>query len=252
MMQTVNVPPRRIALITDFGGGPYVGQMELRLSEQAPGAPVIRLISDLPPWRPDLAAYLLPGLRRGMPVHTLYVCVVDPGVGSDRAVLAVRSNGDWLLAPDNGLLVPLLQRDPDAEVWRIHWRPQHLSASFHGRDLFAPLAARLYAGELPQPEPCDIGALVGADWPEQRQAICHVDDFGNLITGIEADSLPDQARLIASGRRLAAARTFSDVASGEAFWYRNAFELVEIAVNQGRADAVLGLAAGDQVAVESV
>ena len=90
--------PTRIALLTDFGAGPYVGQMRLRLSALAPAVPVVELISDLPACRPDLAAYLLPGLARGMPPQTLYTCVVDPGVGTERALIIAQCGGARLVA----------------------------------------------------------------------------------------------------------------------------------------------------------
>jgi hypothetical protein len=160
----------------------------------------------------------------------------------------MRDGDDWLLAPDNGLLMPLLHRTPDAEVFRVDWRPERLSASFHGRDLFAPLAAHICSGCLPAATPIARDSLVGADWPSQGHVICHVDAFGNLITGVDADQVPPGHRLLAAGRCVPSARTFSDVPVGEAFWYRNAFDLVELAVNQGRADVSLGLGIGDAVA----
>ncbi|WP_338035915.1 SAM-dependent chlorinase/fluorinase [Halochromatium roseum] len=237
----------RIALLSDFGVGPYVGQMQLRLTELAPNVPVVTLISDLPPFRPDLAAYLLPGLQSGMPLETVYCCVVDPGVGTSREVIIARRGADWWLGPDNGLLIPLLQGQADIDLYRLSWRPAQLSASFHGRDLFVPVAARLVLGELPTAKRITFTQLVGADWPGERACICYVDAFGNLMTGLQADGLAADAELLAAGQRLKAARTFADVAVGEAFWYRNAFGLVELAVNQGRADARLGLGLGDSV-----
>lgn len=250
-MTSIDPRPERIALLTDFGSGPYVGQLRLVLSALAPGVPVVSLISDLVPWRPDLAAYMLPGLRRGMPPRTLYLCVVDPGVGSDRGVLAAQVGEDWLLGPDNGLLLPQLQRASGASLFRVDWRPERSSASFHGRDLFAPLAAQICRGVLPQAAPVAAAATIGAQWPEQRPVICYVDDFGNLITALDADALAPERRLTARRQRLRGVRTFSDVPVGTPFWYRNAFDLVEIAVNQDRADRVLGLAAGSSVGVES-
>lgn len=239
----------RIALLTDFGDGPYVGQMRLRLTQLAPSIPAVTLISDLPQFRPDLAAYLLPGLQAGMPPETVYCCVVDPGVGTERDVVLMQCGADWWLAPDNGLLVPLLQRQPSVPLYRLKWRPQTLSATFHGRDVFVPVAALLAAGDLPEAERIEPAQLVGADWPAQCDRICYVDAFGNLMTGLSADSLAGGSELLVAGRRLQAARTFADVATGEAFWYRNAFGLVELAVNQGRADATLGLGLGDAVAL---
>jgi len=93
-----------IALVTDFGGAsPYLGQMQLRLSGLLPRLPVIDLVSDLAPSRSDLAAYFLPALVRNMPARTLYLCVVDPGVGGERSALAVEADEDWYVGPDNGL-----------------------------------------------------------------------------------------------------------------------------------------------------
>lgn len=242
-------PRARIALLTDFGDGPYVGQMCLRLTELAPGVPVVTLISDLPQCRPQLAAYLLFGLQEGMPSGTVFCCVVDPGVGTDRDVIMAECGQDWWLAPDNGLLLPLLLRYPEASLYRVKWRPQQLSSSFHGRDLFVPVAAAVAAGQLPDAEPIELSALVGADWPDQCACICYVDAFGNLMTGLRADGLSSDQELQAGAHRLKAARTFADVAVGEAFWYRNAFGLVELAVNQGRADSCLGLELGAPVSL---
>lgn len=237
-------PPRRMALLTDFGVGPYVGQVLLRLAALAPGVPAVSLSADLPACRPDLAAWLLPGLLRGMPARSVYLCVVDPGVGGERGILAARIGPDWLLAPDNGLLAPLLRRSPAAAVWRVHWRPRRLSDSFHGRDLFAPLAAALWRGRLPGAVPTLPAALVGADWPLEQALVCYVDGYGNLITGLDGKGLSDQALVTIAGSPLRYARTFCAVAPGTAFWYRNAFGLVEIAVSRGSAAGVLGVGPG--------
>jgi len=243
----VGPPPRRIALVTDFGEGPYVGQVRLVLSALIGDTPVVPLISDLPPFRPDLAGALLPGLMRRMPPATLYLCVVDPGVGSERGVLAADLGSGWMVGPDNGLLAPALRRAGDARVFRIGWRPAELSASFHGRDLFAPIAARIVQGELPDAEPVDPDALVGSDWPGRLDKVCYVDRYGNLLTGIDADEVPAGRVVRVNAHEIRPARTFSDVPVGTAFWYRNAFGLLEIAVNQGRADRMLGVSVGDPV-----
>lgn len=244
---TLGAPPQRVAFLTDFGPGPYLGQMVLRLGAEAPGVTAVDLISDLAPFRPDLAAYLLPALTAGMPPRTLYCAVVDPGVGGERAVLAARSGEDWILAPDNGLLVPLLRQRPEASVWRIDWRPPAISASFHGRDLFVPLAAALCAGSLPAGVPLEREALAGAQWPADWAGVCYADAFGNLMTGLRATGLGTDRWVQAGGRLLPRARTFCEVEPGTAFWYRNALGLVELAVNQGSAAAVLGLGPGERI-----
>jgi S-adenosylmethionine hydrolase len=243
--------PRRIGLLTDFGNGPYTGQMKLLLTSRRWSPPVTDLVSDLPPFRPDLAAYLLPGLSRGLPPRTLYLCVVDPGVGSDRAVVAARVGSDWWLAPDNGLLVPLLRAArADIALWRVDWRPARASATFHGRDLFTPIAAGVLAGALPAASTPIAGpdALTGAEMPMSLPVICYVDHYGNAMSGVPIREVAVDASVVVGSRTIRRARTFSDVPVGEPFWYANAFGLVEIAVNQGRADATLGLCVGDSVA----
>lgn len=239
----------RIALVTDFGPSIYVGQVEARLSTSAPGIPAIDLIHDLPPFRPDLAAYLLPALMRDMPSATLYICVVDPGVGGDRAGLAVRAGDDWIVGPDNGLLGRVIARNLEARVYRIDWRPEKLSASFHGRDWFSEVAARLLRNDrrgLSEIAPADT---VGADWADDLPSIVYADSYGNLMTGLRADRHPNEALLIAGGQTLANARTFCETEPGSAFWYENSLGLIELAVNRGRADRALGLTPGDPVSI---
>ncbi|HSO81067.1 SAM-dependent chlorinase/fluorinase [Thiocapsa sp.] len=238
---------RRLVLVTDFGDGIYVGQMRARLGDLLPGFPVVDLVHDLPPFRADLAAYLLPALVRDMPSGSIYVCVVDPGVGGPRDGLLVQTRDSWFIGPDNGLLVPLVHCAEDAVVNRIGWSPSEFSASFHGRDWFAPAAARLAVGADLQLCAIDPGDMVGSDWPKERAAVVYVDCFGNLMTGLHAAGRPKTHALQVGERRLRHARTFCEVASGEAFWYENAFGLVEIAVNLARADHELGLSPGDPI-----
>lgn len=243
--------PRRIALLTDFGAGPYVGQIRLLLAAARPSLAVVDLLPDLVPFRPDLAAYLLPGLLRAMPSGTLYLCVVDPGVGTDRAILAARLGDDWLLAPDNGLLAPLIRgAGRGARLWCVHWRPPSASATFHGRDIFTPVAQQVCAGVLPVSTPMEPAAMVGADWPSSLAAVCYVDHYGNLVSGMWAPDVPADAVIKVADTRIGRARTFADLAVGRPFWYENAFGLLEIAVNQGRAEARLGLVAGDPISFD--
>lgn len=239
---------QRIVLITDFGGcSPYMGQLHTVLHGLAPQVPVLDLIADLPSFRPDLAAYLLPALIRDLPSHTLYLCVVDPGVGGDRPVLMLEIGEDCFLGPDNGLLAILGQRAIQADWWQVTWRPARLSASFHGRDLFAPVAARLAQGQSVARMPVLPRALVGMDWAEELAAILYRDSYGNLMTGIHAHKLPRTACVRAGAHWLPYARTFCEVSPGHAFWYENSLGLVELAVNQGQADQVLGLRPGDPI-----
>jgi S-adenosyl-L-methionine hydrolase (adenosine-forming) len=242
---TVRIQP--IVLVTDFGDGIFAGQIRARLGHLLPGSPVVDLVHDLPPFRADLAAYLLPALIRDMPGGAIYVCVVDPGVGGARGGLLVRARDCWFIGPDNGLLAPLVRSAEGASVDRIGWCPAVLSASFHGRDWFAPAAARLSAGADLQLTPIDPAEMIGSDWPCERAAVVYVDRFGNLMTGLRASTHCATQSLRVGTRALPHARTFCEVMPGEAFWYENALGLVEIAVNQGRADQLLALSPGDSV-----
>ena len=240
-----------IALFTDFGlCGPYTGQVKAVLHREAPGLPVIDLFADAPLHDPRAAAYLLAAYAEWFAAGTVLLCVVDPGVGGPRAPLVVEADGRRFVGPDNGLFELVARRAAAVQAWEIVWRPAVLAPSFHGRDLFAPVAARLAAGH-------DLaGALRPArlaarpDLPDDLPEIVYVDRFGNAMTGLRAAALPAGARLRAGGRDLAQARSFPDLPRGAAFWYENANGLAEIAVNQGRADAALGLAIGSSVGVK--
>ena len=241
-----------IVLFTDFGpGGPYTGQMKAVLARAAPGVPVVDLADDLPACEPEPCAYLLAAFAPAFPPGAVFVCVVDPGVGGARAPLALEAGGRWYVGPDNGLLAIAARRAGDARWHTLTWRPQRLSASFHGRDLFAPVAAMLARGEPVPGAPLDEAATVGGDWPDDRAAIVYVDPYGNAMTGLRAAVLPEDAAIVAGERRLTRLRTFCDAAPGAAFWYENANGLAEVAVNRGRADRVLGLGVGTPVRVEA-
>jgi S-adenosylmethionine hydrolase len=238
-----------IVLFTDFGPrGPYVGQMRAVLCREAPGVPVIDLFADAPAFDPKASAYLLAAYAAEFPAGNVFLCVVDPGVGGDRAPLIVKADGRWYVGPDNGLFAIAARRATEAEAWAITWRPARLSASFHGRDLFAPVAARLALGDPPPGAP---RAVPAENWPDELSEVIYIDGYSNAMTGLRAGALPEDAVLSVAGRRLPRARTFSDVAPGVVFWYDNANGLAEISVNRGRAADLLDLKIGSVVEVET-
>lgn len=244
--------PAMIALFTDFGAaGPYVGQMRAAIYRELPQATIVDLMADAPTHNPRAAAYLLAVLPREFPAGTVFLCVVDPGVGEPggRRPAAVSIDGQWFVGPDNGLFNVVAMRGRDVQWWDIIWQPPRLSASFHGRDLFAPVAARLARGEAPPGTACALRDRLLPDWPQDLAEIIYIDHFGNAITGIRAAVLSGERRLQLKNYTVAYARTFSAVAVGQAFWYENANGLVELAVNQGRADQVLGVAVGEKVQI---
>jgi len=238
----------RVALLTDFGSAsPYIGQVRMYLDEALPSLPVIELISDLPAFRPDLAAYLIAALIRGLPRGAIYIAVVDPGVGGDRLAMAVEADGNLFIGPDNGLLSMACRQAVSCSPYRIDWRPDSISPSFHGRDLFAPVAAALHLGRPLAMTAMDPDDLVGADWPEDMPCVIYEDTFGNLITGLRASLVRHGDLILVGEQRVTYARTFSEVPVGAPFWYENAFGLVELAVNQGSARQLLGLQSGDHI-----
>jgi S-adenosyl-L-methionine hydrolase (adenosine-forming) len=239
-----------IVLFTDFGlEGPYTGQVKTVLYRSAPAVPVVDLFADAPAGKPKPAAYLLAAYGVWFPPGTVLFAVVDPGVGSTRGAVIVEADDRWYVGPDNGLFELVTRRACAVRTWDIVWRPEGMSASFHGRDLFAPVAAQLARGVLPSEPPRSNEIGRHPDWPDDLPEIVYIDRYGNAMTGLRAALLKERAQLRVSGRELARARTFSDLPPGAAFWYENSNGLAEIAVNGGRADAALGLAVGSPVAV---
>ncbi len=235
-----------LVLMTDFGPtGPYVGQVQAVLYREAPGVPVVELFNDAPRYNPRAAAYLLAAYAADFPAGSVFLAVVDPGVGTaQRKPIAMAADGRWFVGPDNGLFTLVARRAAACRCWEITWQPPHLSTSFHGRDLFAPVAARLARSDTP---PGHEVACAVNDWPDDLGEVIYVDHFGNAITGLRAAGVSPTAIIDVAGRRLCRAVTFGEVAAGDAFWYENANGLIELAVNQGSAAQQLGLAIGTPV-----
>lgn len=237
-----------ILLFTDFGpAGPYLGQMEAVLRLNAPGVDVIHLVSDAP--APVPAGYLLAALCRQFPEGCVFLCVVDPGVGGDREAFVLEADGRWFVGPDNGLLNAVAAQAGRKRWLRCDWRPASLSNSFHGRDLFAPVAARIAIRDFGWDHQVVTGPDLAA-WPADRATIVYFDHYGNALTGLRYRQEFAERVLRVNDRQVPYAEVFCAVEAGTAFWYRNSLELVEVAVNRGRADQALGLAIGDSVQFE--
>jgi len=234
-----------ILLYTDFGWrGPYVGLMHRMVVGRVPSVPVVDLMHDAPRFRPSEAGRLLAALLAGLPPRCIVVGVVDPGVGTERGALVCRRGEQWLIGPDNGLFAAALA-SAEGRAWYLPM-PEEASASFHGRDVFAPAAASLAVGRMPaglQPAEDWVGKGVALE----QDCVIYIDDFGNVMTGRSAASVSLESTPRVRGQRLPRARTFAERAAGEAFWYENSLGLAEIAINQGDAARELGLAIGDSV-----
>ena len=236
-----------IVLFTDFGL-PYTGQMRSALRTAGWQGDVISLFDDAPSFDPKASAYLLAAYTNDFPENAIFVCVVDPGVGSDRAPVAVKAGTQWFIGPDNGLFEVLLRRR-ETVAWRITWQPDHLSATFHGRDLFSPVAAKLALGIDPTTLAEPYSPLRMEAWPDDLAEIIYIDEFGNAMTGLRAEGFSDDAEFEIAGRRLGRAKTFSNREPGQAFWYKNANGLVEISINLGRADQEVRLKPGNSLKI---
>ena len=236
-----------IILFTDYGlQGPYIGQVEAVLSRMAPGHRVITLFPDLPRHNPKAAAYLLAAYSGGFPDDTIFFCVVDPGVGSftDDPVI-LRLDRRWYVGPDNGLFDLTARLASEIECRRIDWRPDQLSSSFHGRDLYAPVCAKLANG-------VDVPATRREwrdrhGWPDDLNEVIYIDNFGNCLTGLRARMINPEHKLLLGGNlTIKHAQTFGAVPGGQAFWYENSNGLVEFAVNGDSAQRTLGLNIGSK------
>ena len=254
-----------ITLTTDFGlKGPFVGVMKGAILARLPDARIVDLTHDIPVHWPIEAGFWLARSYRYFPAGTVHLAIVDPGVGTARSIIAGKHDGHLFLGPDNGLLQPVLGSVPEnchrlSEAWRQQQGWPSPSSTFHGRDIFAPLAALLAAGQVDIRE---IGPPAGELIPslqeepqagphEVRGTVIAIDNFGNLITNIEAAMVAGfrKPEVLAAGHRLPLRRTYGDVQPGEFLALINAFGVLEIARAQGSAAESLGLGRGAPVRV---
>ncbi|MBF0138771.1 MAG: SAM-dependent chlorinase/fluorinase [Magnetococcales bacterium] len=248
----MNIP---FVLLTDFGtSDPYVGQVKGVLHRYAPEARIIDLYHDLPPFSIASGAWLLERCLPIMPAPSIWLCVVDPGVGSSRRGLAISSGISFYVGPDNGLLTPIFQNAD----WQAVSLPRnaHAAPTFHGRDLFAPVAARLHNGEtlenlgtpVHDPVRCnDPGWSVVAGGFDAT--IMLSDRYGNLITALPKSVVAGKTlRGTIHGQACGTlVNTFASVPLGEAALVAGGFGTIEIIVNQGSAQHRFNAQTGERV-----
>lgn len=257
---------RLVTFLSDFGlDSPYPAAMKA-VAASICDARFIDISHAVPRHAVRTGAYLLWSLAPVCPAGTIHCAVVDPGVGTARAPLGVAAGEQVFVGPDNGLLLPAAKRLGRPEVYRLtnpaYWR-HPVSATFHGRDIFAPAAAHLAAGiplqavGAPAPDYVDLALDEGGwDGPILRGAVLWVDLFGNLVTTIPGGLLggfPEGRNAIVEvGVKVVSAaigHTFGDVRPGHAVVITGSDGLVEIALNQGSAAEALAASPGDQVRV---
>jgi hypothetical protein len=256
-----------ITLTTDYGlQDPYVGILKSRVVQRAPGIPLIDLTHDIRRFHPEEAGYWLYCCYPQLPAGTVHVAVVDPGVGSAREILVLSAAGQLFVAPDNGLLGLIAQRLPlEAIAWRVEARALAAlglsaeSATFHGRDIMAPLGAELamrrvgaaelgprqapLAGPLTPPRALPDGSLEGC--------VAVIDHFGNVLTTIAGRELAGRrrVRLAPGAATLPWVGTYEEVPAGQCAALINSAGMLELAARQASAAAALNVAPGQRVYV---
>ena len=248
---------RVITLLTDFGtADSYVGEVKGVLLSLAPQAIVVDVAHDIAPGDIAAASYVLGRVWRGFPSGTVHLAVVDPGVGTRRRALAADIAGHRFVAPDNGLLSDVFAV-AHADIVSLPI-PVAASHTFHGRDLFAPAAARLAQGAAL----AELGAAVSdlVHLPPRRLRtegsdligqVVHVDRFGTLVTNLPSTAVADGVVVRMGGHTVAVHAAFGDVPPGSAVAFVGSGGTLEIAVRDGRADAVLGVGRGIEVRVSA-
>jgi len=252
--------PPIVTLLTDFGAGSgYPAQMKGVILGILPEARLVDLSHEVPAYDLLAGALLLEACVPRFPARAVHCAVVDPGVGTARRPLCVvDAAGRRLVGPDNGLFTPFLGERACAYLLSDPERvPAPASATFHGRDLFAPVAAWLAGGGAAERLGPPVADPVRLPWPEPvraggelRGTVLHADPFGNLLTSIrEADLPPGPLRVEVAGRPARWARTFGEGRKGELLALLGSSGRLELAVREGSAAALLGAGRGAPVSV---
>ncbi|MFQ5548044.1 MAG: S-adenosyl-l-methionine hydroxide adenosyltransferase family protein [Woeseia sp.] len=257
-------PSGVITITTDFGHkGPFAAVMKGVILKRFPAASVIDLAHDIPAHWPPEAGFWIARSYQFFPDGSVHVAIVDPGVGTEREIIIAEYDGHVFMAPDNGLLAPVL--DKSAGIYQLvpdKLEPLGLSApsaTFHGRDIFAPVAAEIAAGRL---EPAEIGKKTSQwtpGWIDEPEAsvnrvtgvIVTVDAFGNLISNIDAGLIESFKKPVAhmAGHDFELKTTYGRAEPGTYLALINSFGVLEIARAEGNAAEGLGSERGAPITV---
>jgi S-adenosyl-L-methionine hydrolase (adenosine-forming) len=259
---------RIITLLSDFGvRDHYVGAMKGVILSINPSINLVDISHSVPPQDIQSGAFTLAQACRWFPEHTIHLAVVDPGVGTSRKGLAVYSNGHYFVGPDNGLFSYILEQEGATayEITADHYFCKPLSSTFHGRDVFAPVAAWMsrdvhinqLGPECKNPVRLKIPRVTKVKDTLIQAAVLAVDQFGNLVTNLRPEDIPNLKgqssrpwKMLAGHREINAYhRTFAEANAGEVFVLAGSSGYLEIAVRNGSAASVLNLAAGAPIGV---
>ncbi|MEC7584630.1 MAG: SAM-dependent chlorinase/fluorinase [Planctomycetota bacterium] len=247
-------PSGVVALLSDLGAtDPYVGMMKGMLLRAHPRSVIIDLLHDVPSQDVALGGFFMRAAIGRFPPGTIHLGVVDPGAGTGQAVLCAYAHGCFWIAPDNGLLGEVV--DGDAEVRLVDLEHLGLTAqsrTFHGRDVFGPLAGMLASGR------CGFTSLGPRTYEirrvpsllEGKHRVVHVDNHGNLVTNVSAVAIASVRGLRVAGRLVPLRGTYADAAPGDLVALVNSYDLVEIGENEGRAAVTLAIGRGAPIELQ--
>lgn len=243
--------------MTDFGNDPYIGIMKGRILQINPSARILSLTNHIKNHDIRQGAFIILKSYRYFPHSTIFVIVVDPGVGGARKAIAAKKDDYYFIGPDNGILSPILDSDDNVTIVSLPISEDD-SFTFHGRDVFAPAAGILsqsYSLEELGP-PSTIQSPFSFYWDSSSATgeVIFIDQFGNIITNIpysqnliygrEYQLLTTRTRL-----KLSFKRTYSEGSNFDPFLVANSFETLEIALRNGRAADIVDITAGDRIQI---
>ena len=252
------MPPPILTLTTDFGlSDHYVGAMKGVILGICPPAQIVDISHGVNPYAISQGAFLIAEAYRAFPRGTVHVVVVDPGVGSERRPILVKAAGQYFVAPDNGVLGIIFAREKHKvrEISNARYFRHPVSQTFHGRDIFAPVAARIAAGLAPE----RIGEVIkdyvrpAFERPLARGrgiwtgSILAIDHFGNVVTNFRAEDFPKFAQLTIGRAKVSGlVHSYAEAPEGELVAIVGSAGYIEISVKQSSAAGKVGCRAGDE------
>ncbi|MEP6902072.1 MAG: SAM-dependent chlorinase/fluorinase [Actinomycetota bacterium] len=284
--KTKNQKPKTIVLLTDFGTKDYfVGAMKGAILRVNENAQIVDITHEIKPQNIKSASFTLRACYKDFPAKTIFVAVIDPGVGSERRAILVETDDYFFVAPDNGLLSFVFNEDGDGavkervetanetrsltapfphirvfELTNKQFFAKKISATFHGRDIFAPVAAHLSNGVNPNEFGREISDFVCREEIKPRKInnneieaeIVGIDRFGNLITNLKREDLPEKFALEIGGKQIdKLQKYFAEAKKGEVFMIFGSAEFLEVVAFQSSAENLLKAQTGQKIKVKS-
>jgi S-adenosyl-L-methionine hydrolase (adenosine-forming) len=260
-ISSLSNPP--ITLLTDFGESDYfVGAMKGTILTINPEARIVDITHNISPQDISGAAFTLLAGYQSFPAGSIHVAVVDPGVGSGRRPIMIRAGNYFFVGPDNGIFSYICDQEPDFKAFHLdneNYFRQPVSSTFHGRDIFSPIAAVLSLGTAPQEVGTEINDLVRLNTLKPARLkngsvkgrVIHIDRFGNCITNIGRDDFTTAAQLTISGKVVKSfKRFFAEEGDDKLFGVWGSAGFLEVAANNRSAAKLLGIKRGEPVVLK--